>query len=200
MQSFLEAFPEEMSAIKAVVHDGNKEVYANSILRPDTLKIVNYKNLRIPKREQSKYISNYILRMANEVGSDYIFCFGSKLLKGKLLDRYENKIINFHPSLLPAFPGLSAIDQALNANALLLGNTAHFIDEGIDAGPVIMQSLFSSRKFKEYNDVLNMQIFMLKQIINWLREGRVQITGRNVCIEDADYSIGKYVPSLEFEV
>ena len=63
-----------------------------------------------------------------------------------------------------------------------------------------MQSLFSSRKFKEYNDVLNMQIIMLKQIINWLREGRVQITGRNVCIEDADYSIGKYVPSLEFEV
>lgn len=200
MQSFLEAFPEESSAIKAVVHDGNKDVYANSILRPDTLKIVNYKDLRIPKKEQSKYISNYILRMANEVGSDYIFCFGLKLLKGKLLDRYENKIINFHPSLLPAFPGLSAIDQALNANTLLLGNTAHFINEGIDVGPVIMQSLFSSRKFKEYNDVLNMQIFMLKQIINWLREGRVQITGRNVCIEDADYSIGEYVPSLEFEV
>jgi len=123
-----------------------------------------------------------------------------KILKGKLLNRYENRIINFHLSLLPAFPGLGAIDQVLDANALLLGNTAHFIDKNIDAGPVIMQSLFSSRKFTEHNDVLNMQIFMLKQIINWLLEGRVQITGYNVCIKDADYSIGEYIPSLEFNV
>jgi phosphoribosylglycinamide formyltransferase-1 len=199
-KAFLGTFSEESSAIKAIVHDGNRDAYENSMLNPDKLRLVNYNDQGIIKGEQSQRISDYILEVANEVNADYIFCFGSKILKGGVLDHYKNKIINFHPSLLPAFPGLCAIDQALNAKALLLGNTAHFIDEGIDTGPVIMQSLLSSKKFKVYEDVLNMQIFMLKQIMIWLREGRIQIRERNVYVEDADYTIREYVPSLEFDV
>ena len=73
-------------------------------------------------------------------------------------------------------------------------------DAGIDTGPVIMQSLLSSKKFKVYEDVLNMQIFMLKQIMIWLRDGRIHIRERNVYIDDAGYTIGEYVPALEFDV
>lgn len=199
-RGFLETFPEERSVIKAVVHDGTRGVYANSVLNPDVLRFINYDAQEIVKGKRNQYISDYLLEVANTISADYIFCFGSKILKGDILDYYKNKIINFHPSLLPAFPGLYAIDQALNAKALLLGNTAHFIDTGIDTGPVIMQSLLSSKKFKVYEDVLNMQIFMLKQIIIWLREGRLHIRERNVYIDDADYTIGEYVPALEFGV
>jgi len=200
VQAFLKTFPEERLAIKAVVHDGTRGVYANSTLNPGRLKFINYDAQGIVKGEQNQYISDYLLEVANAVSADYIFCFGLKILKGDILDHYENKIINFHPSVLPAFPGLCAIDQALNGKALLLGNTAHFIDAGIDTGPVIMQSLLSSKKFKVYEDVLNMQIFMLKQIMIWLREGRIHIRERNVYIDDADYTIGEYVPALEFNV
>ncbi len=199
-KAFLMTFSEELSAIKAVVHDGTQDAYVNSMLNPDRLRLVNYEDQGFVINERSQYISDYILEVANEVRADYIFCFGSKMLKGSILDHYKNKIINFHPSVLPAFPGLRAIDQALNAKTLLLGNTAHFINEGIDTGPIIMQSLLSSIKYKAYEDVLNMQIFMLKQIMIWLREGRIQRREQNVYVEDADYKIAEYVPSLEFDV
>lgn len=199
-RAFFSAFSEERLTIKAVIHDGTIDAYANSILNQDRLRLVNYDAQGIVKEKRSQYISDYILEVADEVNADCIFCFGSKILKGGVLDHYENKIINFHPSVLPAFPGLRSIDQALDAKAFLLGNTAHFIDNGIDTGPVIMQSLLSSKKFKVYEDVLNMQIFMLKQIMIWLREDRIYIKERSVFVEDADYTIGEYIPSLEFDV
>ena len=77
---------------------------------------------------------------------------------GKLLEAYRNKIINFHPSLLPSYPGLNAIDKAIEGNSLLLGNTAHFIDEKVDTGPIIMQSILPISLFNHYEDVLSLQI------------------------------------------
>ena len=58
-----------------------------------------------------------------------------------LLDAYPHKILNIHPSVLPAFRGLQAQKQALEAGVSHTGCTVHFVDEGIDTGPVIMHSL-----------------------------------------------------------
>ena len=74
-------------------------------------------------------------------------------------------MINFHPSLLPAFKGLQAIDQALAANASILGNTAHYIDEKIDNGKIIIQSAMKCEDFVDYEDVLELQFPMLKIIL-----------------------------------
>lgn len=58
-----------------------------------------------------------------------------------LLANYEGKIVNIHPSYLPAFPGKDAIGQAMRANVKSTGVTVHFVDEGIDTGPIIEQQV-----------------------------------------------------------
>lgn len=62
-----------------------------------------------------------------------------RLVKRPLLDIFPNRILNIHPSLLPAFPGLESWKQALDAGATEAGCTVHFVDEGMDTGPIILQ-------------------------------------------------------------
>jgi phosphoribosylglycinamide formyltransferase-1 len=62
-----------------------------------------------------------------------------ELLGGSFLSRFAGAVINVHPSLLPAFPGLDAIGQALAYGVQVFGVTVHFVDEGVDTGPVILQ-------------------------------------------------------------
>ncbi len=62
-----------------------------------------------------------------------------RLVKRPLLDAFPNRILNIHPALLPAFPGLESWKQALDAGATEAGCTVHFVDEGMDTGPIILQ-------------------------------------------------------------
>jgi phosphoribosylglycinamide formyltransferase-1 len=62
-----------------------------------------------------------------------------QLLGGPFVARFRNRIVNIHPALLPSFPGLDAIGQALEAGVEVTGVTVHFVDEGVDTGPVIVQ-------------------------------------------------------------
>jgi phosphoribosylglycinamide formyltransferase-1 len=61
------------------------------------------------------------------------------LLEPSFLARFPGRVINVHPALLPAFPGLHAIEQALDYGVKVFGVTVHFVDEGVDTGPVIAQ-------------------------------------------------------------
>ncbi|HSD77109.1 MAG TPA: phosphoribosylglycinamide formyltransferase [Solirubrobacteraceae bacterium] len=62
------------------------------------------------------------------------------LLDAAFIARFRDRIINVHPSLLPAFPGVRAMDQALDYGVKVFGVTVHFVDEGVDTGPVILQA------------------------------------------------------------
>jgi phosphoribosylglycinamide formyltransferase-1 len=62
-----------------------------------------------------------------------------QLLTGVFLDRFPDRVINVHPALLPAFPGLDAIGQAVAYGVKVFGVTVHFVDAGVDSGPVILQ-------------------------------------------------------------
>jgi len=62
-----------------------------------------------------------------------------ELIGGPFLDRFPGAVINVHPSLLPAFPGLRAVEQALAYGVKVFGVTVHFVDAGVDSGPVILQ-------------------------------------------------------------
>ena len=62
-----------------------------------------------------------------------------RLVKRPLLDAFPSRILNIHPSLLPAFPGLESWKQALEAGASEAGCTVHYVDDGMDTGPVILQ-------------------------------------------------------------
>jgi phosphoribosylglycinamide formyltransferase-1 len=73
-------------------------------------------------------------------GADLVVLAGyMQLLSGPFVTRFRDRIVNVHPALLPAFPGLDAIGQALDAGVEVTGVSVHFVDEGVDTGPVIMQ-------------------------------------------------------------
>lgn len=81
-----------------------------------------------------------LLKVLKMLEIDWIFLAGYMRIIGKtLLDVYEGQIVNIHPSLLPQFPGLDAIGQAIKAGVEKTGVTIHYIDEGIDTGPIIVQ-------------------------------------------------------------
>ncbi|WP_337019514.1 phosphoribosylglycinamide formyltransferase [Oceanobacillus massiliensis] len=94
-----------------------------------------------PKLYSSKeaYEQELVQRLRN-ANVSWIFLAGYMRIAGPtLLRAFEGKIINIHPSLLPAFPGKDAIGQAFKAGAAVTGVTVHYIDEGIDTGPIIAQ-------------------------------------------------------------
>ena len=68
-----------------------------------------------------------------------------RLLTPLLLDAYRNRIINIHPALLPKYPGTHGIEESYNSGDKELGVTIHYVDEGMDTGPVILQQSFTRR-------------------------------------------------------
>ncbi len=88
------------------------------------------------RAERDAAMGNWI----EERGDDLIVLAGyMQLLSGAFVERFRNRIVNVHPALLPAFPGLDAIGQALEAGVEVSGVSVHFVDEGVDTGPVIAQ-------------------------------------------------------------
>jgi phosphoribosylglycinamide formyltransferase 1 len=75
-----------------------------------------------------------------ERGVDLVVLAGfMELLSTSFIRRFEGRLINVHPSLLPAFPGVRAIEQAIEYGVRVTGVTVHFVDEGIDTGPILLQ-------------------------------------------------------------
>jgi phosphoribosylglycinamide formyltransferase 1 len=83
------------------------------------------------------------------VGAGYMELLGSSFLA-----RFPGAVINVHPSLLPAFPGLRAIEQALDYGVKVFGVTVHFVDGGVDSGPVILQRAVELPAAREPQEVL----------------------------------------------
>ncbi len=77
-----------------------------------------------------------------------------ELLGNDFLERFPAGVVNVHPSLLPAFPGLRAIEQALAYGVKVFGVTVHFVDAGVDSGPVILQRAIELPDAREPEDVL----------------------------------------------
>jgi phosphoribosylglycinamide formyltransferase 1 len=77
-----------------------------------------------------------------------------ELLSEVFLDRFPGGVINVHPSLLPAFPGLEAIEQALSYGVKVFGVTVHYVDAGVDSGPVILQRAVELRNTRDPEEVL----------------------------------------------
>lgn len=94
-----------------------------------------------PKDYQSKHeFEQEIVGLLKENQVDFVVLAGyMRLIGPTLLREFEGKIVNIHPSLLPNFPGKDAIGQALAAQAQWSGVTIHFVDEGMDTGPIIVQ-------------------------------------------------------------
>jgi len=77
-----------------------------------------------------------------------------QLLSDEFLGRFSDRVINVHPALLPAFPGLRAVEQALSYGVKVFGVTVHFVDGGVDSGPVILQQAVELPDVREPEAVL----------------------------------------------
>ena len=99
-------------------------------------------------------LSNYLQRLLIQTDTDVLLSFGSRVLRGSLLRLYRNRILNFHPSLLPSFKGLNAIDQAVSHGVGVVGNTVHVVQREIDSGQIILQSVMKVGDVRCIEDVV----------------------------------------------
>ena len=102
-----------------------------------------------------------------------------QLLGADFLARFPDAVINVHPALLPAFPGLDAVAQALAYGVKVFGVTVHFVDEGVDTGPVILQRAFELPAAREPEDVLprihELEHVLLPEAVRLIARGEVRI-------------------------
>jgi phosphoribosylglycinamide formyltransferase 1 len=106
-----------------------------------------------------------------------------QLVSPEFVDRFRGRIVNVHPALLPSFPGLDAIGQAIDHGVRVTGVTVHFVDEGTDTGPVILQRAvevpgnWGREELEDAIHAIEHEIF--PQAIGMISEGRVRIAADN---------------------
>jgi phosphoribosylglycinamide formyltransferase-1 len=109
-----------------------------------------------------------------------------------LIEAFRGRIMNIHPAILPSFPGLHGQKQALEYGVKISGCTVHFVDEGMDTGPIIMQAAVPV-SHDDTEDTLSERILKLEhriypEAIRLFSEGKIKIQGRIVRIEgDVSY-------------
>jgi len=109
-----------------------------------------------------------------------------KIVGAALLKKYFGKMINIHTSLLPSFPGLHGQKQALDYGVKVSGVTVHFVDEGCDTGPIILQATVPVLD-DDTEDTLSARILeqehkLYPQTIKLFAQGKLQLVGRKVCV------------------
>ncbi len=197
--SKLKQFNDFLEKIGFIYIDHLSELYLDDICKELHINLVREDVRKKVILKAGQVVSERLRELMDRYLCDYLFVFGSQVLKKPLITEYKYRIINFHPSLLPAFPGLRAIDKAIGYGSFVSGNTAHFIDEGIDTGPIIMQNFCSIEPWEGYDKILDRQIPMVLQISAWLESDRIKITGRKVRVLGASYAFSEYVPNLELD-
>ncbi len=126
-----------------------------------------------------------VVRILTEHQVGLVICAGyMRLITNPILEAFPNKIINIHPSILPAFPGLHAQRQALAYGAKISGCTLHFVDAEVDHGPIIAQVavpiLEGDTEESLSNRILVEEHRLLPRVIQSYLEGRLEVVGRKV--------------------
>ena len=106
-----------------------------------------------------------------------------QLLSPEFVGRFRHRVINVHPALLPSFPGVDAVQQAIDHGSKVTGVTVHFVDEGVDSGPIIMQrpvTIPSSRDWDETEALIHAtEHTLLPEAIRLIAAGRVSFDQSN---------------------
>jgi phosphoribosylglycinamide formyltransferase-1 len=116
-----------------------------------------------------------------------------ELLGADFIERFAGRIVNVHPSLLPAFPGLRAIEQAVEQGVKVTGVTVHFVDEGMDSGAIVLQEAlelpYPARIAEIEERVHGVEHRLLPRAVRLIAAGRVRpdpANPRAVLVDDVD--------------
>ncbi|WP_067958443.1 phosphoribosylglycinamide formyltransferase [Nitrosopumilus sp. Nsub] len=152
-----------------------------------SVEVIESKNFKGSRAEYDKEImkmlSNYRVTPRNG-----LVCLAGfmRIISPEFVKKYKNKIINIHPALLPAFPGLNSQKQALDYGAKYTGCTVHFVDAGMDTGPVIIQSVVEIKE-KDTEKSLSKKILkeehrIYPEAVNLIARKKIKVLGRKTHI------------------
>jgi len=172
----------------SIVISDNSDAYALKRAKQYNIdtRYINFKSYK--NRED---YDKEIIKALEEKKIDLVVLAGyMRILSPFFINAYKNKIMNIHPALLPSFPGLYAQRQAVEYGAKVSGCTVHFVDEGVDLGPIVLQ------KSVEVNDddteellaerILKEEHQIYPKAIQLFSEGRLTIEGRRIFIKEVD--------------
>lgn len=176
----------ELDAEVSCVLSDVKDAYALERARHRGIKAVyvppgKYRTILTPESEK-RYID-----LLKESGVELVLLAGfMRIIKKNFIDVFKNRIINIHPSLLPAFPGIESWKQALQYGVKITGVTVHFVDEGIDTGPIILQEpvpvLDGDTPEILHSRIQEKEHILFPVAVRLYSEGRLKIVGRRVLI------------------
>ena len=109
-----------------------------------------------------------------------------RIISPEFVKKYKNRIINIHPALLPAFPGLNSQKQALDHGAKYSGCTVHFVDSGMDTGPIIIQAVVEIKE-KDTEKLLSKKILkeehrIYPEAVSLFARKKIKVSGRKTVI------------------
>jgi phosphoribosylglycinamide formyltransferase-1 len=111
-----------------------------------------------------------------------------RIISPEFVREYRMRIMNIHPALLPAFPGLHAQKQAVEYGVKVSGCTVHFVDEGTDTGPIILQKsvqvLEGDTEETLSERILAQEHLLYPQAVGLFADGRIEVSGRKVRIRE----------------
>jgi len=151
--------------------------------------------------KSGKEFSSLLSEIYNDTQNTLFISFYTRLLTGSFLDMHRDNLINFHPSILPACPGMNGFSDTIKSGAMFIGSTVHFVDSGVDTGCPIIQGSFP----RDSNAVLEnlrhrvflQQVISLIQIVNWFNAGRVKRKDTHCYVLDAEYKLSEFSPNLD---
>jgi len=134
-------------------------------------------------------LSNAVADALTQRGIDVIVSAGYLRILGEpVVDRWRNRWLNVHPALLPSFPGMHAVADALAAGVKVTGVTVHLVDEGVDSGPIVLQEVVEVREDDDW-DSLEVRIHaaehrLLPRAVRALLEDRLTVDDRFVRVRE----------------
>lgn len=167
-----------------LVFSNNKDAFALERAKKNKIKAVFMDPARYSSREQ---YDSEIIEMLEEEKIDLVVLAGYMfLLSQEFVDRFKNKILNIHPALLPSFKGTHGIKDAYRYGVKVTGVTVHFVDGGLDSGPIILQEAVdidpddSVEELEEKIHKVEHKIY--PEAVKYFCEDRFEIDGRRVKI------------------
>lgn len=134
---------------------------------------------------------------------DYVLSYYTKFYSKAFRDTFKDRILNVHPSLLPAFKGMDGFGDAVRYHARFVGNTVEFIDEVMDEGKIIMQTVCpldqTAPVAQTRHRVFVQQCKAVLQVVRWLVDDRVSVDGRKVTVQGATFDSSAFSPALDLE-
>ena len=188
MKSILSAVQKQNIPIKPTIVISNKPS-ANGLKIARKLnvqtEIVESKGFQGTRWEYDQKII-HILSKYGVTPKNSLICLAGfmRILSPEFIKKFKNRILNIHPSILPAFPGLDAQRQALESGASHSGCTVHFVDEGVDTGPIIVQEIVKIKN-DDTDETLSKRILTKEhkayvKAVKLIAEKKIKVVRRNV--------------------